>query len=79
MGKLSNHLIQKSDLLNTVVSIAIMFLVGSCMMMVLVVESNDDSRSLKPKKEINKNQSSNTSVVNNNQTPTSVNLLDSIK
>jgi len=69
----------KKDFLNSIVAIALMFLVGGCMTMVLVYTSQtDDLRSLKPKKEKIRSLS-NASVVNNNQTPTPVNKLDTIR
>jgi hypothetical protein len=58
----------KRDILNSIMSIGIMFLVGGCVTLILI---SDDLRSTKTKKE-NIRFLINTSVVNNNQTPTPV-------
>lgn len=65
----------KKDALNSIVAIGIMFLVGSCITVILV---SNDLRSLKPKKEKIRTFNNN-GVVNNNQLTRTVTLTDTKK
>ncbi|AXH78088.1 MAG: hypothetical protein [Microviridae sp.] len=67
----------KKDLLNTLMTLLLMFLVGGCMGVLVIYQSNEDLRRLNSKKE-KKTTSNNNDVANSNQTPSGDKIHDTI-